>query len=365
MKGQASVLYSLIFLICGLHTVHGQTNLMIDEGTVLNIEDGSTITLQNASLVNYGSLVTQMSTLHLQAYTEDVSLEGNPFSLTNLSIDARDHRIMLETALEIREELRLVSGVLDLGSSELTLGETSGRITGETNQNRITASEGGEIIKIAELNRPNRANPGNLGMEMTCGEQLGRTEIRRGHIPSSLPAGMSVARYFKVTPQIPVSENIHLRFYFLDTEKTEETEQLQLWKKSRNRWHALKIEANSTPVDPVSNWISGSDFELAEKYIVGPEQSLEESLGSIPSAFTPNADGVNDYFEIPWIQNHPEAQVSIFDRWGELIFRETGYHRAPWNGSHNGKVLPSSTFFYIIRFPAGKVPLKGKISIVR
>lgn len=365
MKGQASVLYHLIFLICFLNNALGQGNLMIDEGTVLSIESGSTFTLQNADLINYGDLTTENSTLHLQAYEKDITLEGIPFSLTNLSLDARDRKVYLVTEMEVREELRLISGVLDLGSAELTLGETSGRIMGETNQNRVSASEGGEIIKIAELNNPNRVNPGNLGIEISCSERLGRTEIRRGHVRASLPSGMSIARYFSLVPEVPVNESIHLRFYFLDVEKSEETEKQQLWKKSRNRWQALKTEAISAPTDPVSNWVSGSDFELAAKYIVGPEQELEESLGSIPSAFTPNSDGVNDYFEIPWIQNHPEAQVSIFDRWGELVFRETGYHRAPWNGRHNGKVLPSSTFFYVIRFPTGKAPLKGKISIVR
>ncbi len=364
MKGHIPVLCSLIFLICWNNS-YGQGNLVIDEGTVLNISEGTAFTIRNTHLINHGDLISENSTLHLMTRTGDISLEGNAFSVANLAIEAREHTVNLATTLEVREELKLVSGILDLRASELLLGESSGRITGETNQNRITASDGGEVVKIAELISPNRNNPGNLGIEITCNENLGRTEIRRGHIPSSLPSGMSVARYFRVIPGSPVSQNVQLRFYFLDAEKNEETEKHQIWKKSRNRWQSLKTEALSAPTDPMSNWVSGSDFELAPQYIVGPEQQLEESLGSIPSAFTPNADGVNDYFEIPWIQNHPEAQVSIFDRWGELIFRETGYHRTPWNGKHKGKTLPSSTFFYIIRFPAGKAPLKGKISIVR
>ncbi|GAB5522975.1 MAG: hypothetical protein Roseis2KO_08470 [Roseivirga sp.] len=338
---------------------------MVDEGTVLSISDGSTLTLSNANLTLNGTMAAEQSELYLLADSKDISVEGNSFTLSELSIEGNDHKVMLATSIEVKNELRLVKGMLDLGSTDLILGEENGRISGENNLNRITASEGGEIVKVAELSSPNGVNPGNLGLEITCRQSLGRTEIRRGHLASSLPTGMSAARYFRVIPAANVNEDINLRFYFLDAERNEPTQTHQLWKKSRNRWQAIKTEATSAPTDPTSNWVSGSDFELAERYIVGPEQQLEESLGSIPSAFTPNADGKNDYFEIPWIQNHPDAQVSIFNRWGELVLRQTAYHRSPWNGTHRGKLLPSSTFYYTIRFAAGKAPLKGKISIVR
>lgn len=365
MKSQATVLILSIILTYLPVTVYGQGNFVVGEGTVLSIGERSTVTLQNANLTNNGSIASRDSELYLLSDNRDVSIEGNPFILENLSIETGEHKVLLATSLEIKKELRLVRGMLDLGSAELTLGEENGRVSGENNENRITASQGGEIVKMIELSIPNRSNPGNLGIEITCRQALGKTEIRRGHLPASLPTGMSVARYFSILPETIVSEDINFRFYFLDAERTTREEAYQLWKKSRNRWQAMKTEAASTPADPYSNWLSGSDFELAERYIVGPEQQLEETLGSIPSAFTPNADGVNDYFEIPWIQNHPDAQVSIFNRWGELVLRQTAYHRSPWNGQHKGRQLPSSTFYYTIQFSAGKAPLKGKISIVR
>lgn len=362
MKRQCAVFALLISLTTFIAEAQG--SLTIDEGTVLSISEGSTFILQNADLVNHGTIESDKSRFHLAA-DQDLTISGNTIELSNLSIEVYNHRVTLNTSMEIEEELNLVAGVFDLGSEELTLGEESGRISGENNEHRITASAGGEIVKFAELINPNQSNPGNLGIEITCGQSLGRTEIRRGHLATALPSGMSVARHFSIRAATPVSEDINFRFYFLDIERNNLNQKHQLWKKSRNRWQAMKTEAASAPSDPFPLWLSGNDFELAQQYIVGPEQEIEEALSSIPSAFTPNADGVNDFFEIPWIQNHPEAEVSIYTRWGDLILKRTGYHRSPWNGTHKGRLLASSSFYYIIRFEAGKAPLKGKISIVR
>lgn len=365
MKGQNAIPLIILILFSLYYQAHGQGNLTIDAGTVLSISEGSTFTLQNANLTNNGSIESNNSELYISSDNQDIIIGGNPFILSNLSIQTQDYKVLLTTSLKVKNELKLVQGIFDLGSEELTLGEETGRISGETNLNRITASKGGEIIKIAQLNTPNRSNPGNLGIEITYRQALGRTEIRRGHLSYSLPTGMSVARYFRILPEAPVTEDINFRFYFLDAERNDRTQKHQFWKKSRNRWQAMRTEAASAPTDQLSHWATGSDFEVAQQYIVGPEQQFEETLSSIPSAFTPNADGINDFFEIPWIQNHPEAQVSIFNRWGDLILKETEYHRSPWGGKQNDRQLPSSTFYYVIQFQSGKAPLKGKISIIR
>lgn len=365
MKGQNAVLLIVFMLTPLISVAHDQGNLTVTEGTVLSISEGATLTLEDASLINDGMIEADKSNLYLFSDNKNTTIEGTPLELYNLSIHTPDYQVVLKTTLEVKNELKLVKGIFDLGSQELTLGENGGRISGENNQNRITASSGGEIIKVAELSSPGGSNPGNLGIEITCRQALGRTEIRRGHLPASLPTGMSVARYFSILPEHPINEDINFRFYFLDVEKTDREQKHQLWKKSRNHWQAMKTAESSAPSDQFPHWVSGSDFELAQQYIVGPAQQLQETLGSIPSAFTPNADGINDFFEIPWIQNHPEAQVSIFNRWGELILRQKEYHRSPWTGKHMGKQLPASSFYYTIQFRSGKAPLKGKISIVR
>ncbi len=67
----------------------------------------------------------------------------------------------------------------------------------------------------------------------------------------------------------------------------------------------------------------------------------------IPNGFSPNADGKNDYWVIDNIQQFPNCVVEVYNRWGELLFRSTGYN-TPWDGRYNGKELPVGTYYYII-----------------
>lgn len=67
----------------------------------------------------------------------------------------------------------------------------------------------------------------------------------------------------------------------------------------------------------------------------------------IIGVFSPNDDGINDNWEIPGIEAYPKAEVSIFNRWGQLLFFSIGY-TAPWNGKFNNEPLPTGDYFYII-----------------
>lgn len=64
-----------------------------------------------------------------------------------------------------------------------------------------------------------------------------------------------------------------------------------------------------------------------------------------PTAFSPNGDGVNDYFRIPGL-NIRNLLVLIYDRWGNLVFTstETGF---AWDGSAGGN--PVVDGIYIVR----------------
>lgn len=69
----------------------------------------------------------------------------------------------------------------------------------------------------------------------------------------------------------------------------------------------------------------------------------------IPNAFSPNGDGNNESWEIANMETHPNCEVEVFNRWGTLVWKSTGY-TLQWNGSNyrNGEVLPEGTYFYII-----------------
>ncbi len=91
----------------------------------------------------------------------------------------------------------------------------------------------------------------------------------------------------------------------------------------------------------------------------------EEDYLSIPNAFIPNNDGINDYWEISGIGSYPDATVHVYSRWGQLVFSAKNGYREPWDGTFKGKELPMETYFYIIDLKNGSEPITGHVSIIR
>ncbi|WP_114940442.1 gliding motility-associated C-terminal domain-containing protein [Mucilaginibacter endophyticus] len=89
---------------------------------------------------------------------------------------------------------------------------------------------------------------------------------------------------------------------------------------------------------------------------------LEQML--IPNAFTPNGDGVNDTWRITGLAAYPNCTVNVFNRYGAGIFRSVGYSK-DWNGSFNGYVLPSGTYYYVVDLKDGNKPLSGYVVLLK
>ncbi len=96
------------------------------------------------------------------------------------------------------------------------------------------------------------------------------------------------------------------------------------------------------------------------------EQDLSKLF--IPEAFSPNGDDMNDRFEIVGIEKY-ENKVTIFNRWGNLIFQTTNYRNISndWDGTPSTSItlgsgkLPEGTYFYVIEIEDIKKPLRGTV----
>ena len=71
----------------------------------------------------------------------------------------------------------------------------------------------------------------------------------------------------------------------------------------------------------------------------------------IPTAFTPNSDGMNDNWELSGLEVYPSPEVQIFNRWGNMVFYSKGSY-APFDGTDSNKPLPEGMYVYKINpFP--------------
>ena len=85
----------------------------------------------------------------------------------------------------------------------------------------------------------------------------------------------------------------------------------------------------------------------------------------IPSAFSPNHDGLNDVWNIPAIAGNPASRVIIFNRFGQRVFESLGYGK-PWDGTYKGVPQPVGAYFYQVQPDVKKDKVvTGSVMIVK
>ena len=92
-----------------------------------------------------------------------------------------------------------------------------------------------------------------------------------------------------------------------------------------------------------------------------------DTIGCIDpvTAFSPNGDNYNDTWVIDNMELYPNAEVQIFNKWGNRIHHRVGYYE-PWDGTSHGEQSPAALYYWIINVnqPDREV-LKGTITILR
>src|SRR5699024_80257 len=73
------------------------------------------------------------------------------------------------------------------------------------------------------------------------------------------------------------------------------------------------------------------------------------TLIGYPKFFTPNNDGQNDRWNILGLENQPQAEIFIFDRYGKLL-ESLNPTANGWDGTYNGKQLPSNDYWFQVNF---------------
>ncbi|WP_229379940.1 gliding motility-associated C-terminal domain-containing protein [Fibrella forsythiae] len=80
----------------------------------------------------------------------------------------------------------------------------------------------------------------------------------------------------------------------------------------------------------------------------------------IPEGFSPNGDGINDYFVVQGTPRGATVDLEIFNRWGHRVYADTNY-KNDWGGQTNQGInttanqgLPDGTYFYVVRISDGR-----------
>jgi gliding motility-associated-like protein len=83
-----------------------------------------------------------------------------------------------------------------------------------------------------------------------------------------------------------------------------------------------------------------------------------------PNTFTPNGDGINDRWDVKYLDQYPGCIVEIYTTQGQLVHRTTGYTNT-WDGTFKGNILPSGTYYYVIDPKNGRKKIAGYVTILK
>jgi len=146
---------------------------------------------------------------------------------------------------------------------------------------------------------------------------------------------------------------------------------------SHYEWSPTSIFGNNNSPTAVISPTASFDFCLKAENVWGCFDTICRHIqveGScfnfiVPNIFTPNNDGINDYWLIPFQcpQLIKDFHLSIFDRWGIKLF-ETNKFNAGWDGrTISGEPVPTGTYYYVAEFYMNnkKQELKGYLTLLR
>lgn len=85
-----------------------------------------------------------------------------------------------------------------------------------------------------------------------------------------------------------------------------------------------------------------------------------------PNAFTPNGDGLNDFFQVKGL-GIKTYLLQIYSRWGDLIY-ESNNLEDQWDGKFNGEFVETGTYAYTIKYESmlnKNYSLEGTVTVMR
>jgi gliding motility-associated-like protein len=124
----------------------------------------------------------------------------------------------------------------------------------------------------------------------------------------------------------------------------------------------------ATPTDTTKYIVTGTDINgcVNKDSVTVNVSTIGKSLYLMPSAFTPNGDGLNDCYGIKYWGAIEKLDFSIYNRWGERVF-QTSNPTACWDGTWRGEKQDAAIYVYVIKAvtACGDAYKKGTFALIR
>ncbi len=187
-----------------------------------------------------------------------------------------------------------------------------------------------------------------------------------------------------ITRTINITPKPRAKFIFINQSGQSLQSQITFVDSSANAvsWYWEFGDGNtSTLQNPVHNYQQNGTYTVTQTVtdqfgctdtytlIIRIVNIVNDIVELIPNIITPNGDGNNDYWRLDFIEVfYPNAEIHIYNRWGDLIFSSVGYSNA-WDGTYREKnsPLPVGVYFYTIDLKDPNKPdiIKGTVTLMK
>ncbi len=90
------------------------------------------------------------------------------------------------------------------------------------------------------------------------------------------------------------------------------------------------------------------EYEYEPFMVVVSESSLK-----VPNAFSPNGDGINDYFNVFEVKSIISFSAAIYNRWGQQLYKwgmdEMDCEECGWDGTYNGSPVKDGVYYVVVQ----------------
>ncbi len=135
------------------------------------------------------------------------------------------------------------------------------------------------------------------------------------------------------------------------------------------QWSPVTYLNNATVKNPTTAPAADIKYVITATSIAGCSSSDDVLVTvlknpEIPNVFSPNNDGINDVWNIGYLNSYPGSTVEVYNRYGQILYKSVGYNK-PWDGTLNGNPLPGGVYYYIINPKNGRAQFTGSVTIIR
>ena len=142
------------------------------------------------------------------------------------------------------------------------------------------------------------------------------------------------------------------------------------WNEVNQEWRDSEFSYLLSNSGSILNSPTYSMYKLNVSNFEEDAFALEKLKILVPGGLSPNNDGENDLFSIKGLELYPNNELTIFNRWGGIVYHASPYTN-DWNGQSNGKLtltgteVVDGTYFYMLKLDDKITPLTGSVELKR